>query len=511
MPLRDHSPYIFDKFNGLYDRGDKDSTPPDHFQECDNIRYFGDSAFGTRYGIGVSQDVDVPLDNVKRFYNYPTQTGNTLIVLTYDYDTNEGNIYHVVNSTTVFGPILTITGMTDFAFVPFAGRAYISPFGTFQITALSGDPLNIQKGLENEVLYVYLGDGTAARPAAGNPITGNMTIANGAAGFTDPGLHIFGIVYETDSGYLSPPYALGTFTTLAAFSVSFGSIPTVVDATVVKRHLVASIVIPSYNGDLEGYDLFFVPDATIDNNTDTFLNNISFYDADLLEDASHLFDNYSSIPAGAALTLYHDRLCVFATFTDISLGLVSQVGEPEAISQIDGLIIVPLDGNPITNGQELRDVLYVTKRSRTVSFTDNGDVPSSWPLVIVDNALGSSVHGIATVLDSGSSSVDYLLVCTYQGINLFNGRYVAPELSWKIENFWKGLDRNQFGLLQIINAPIQKEIWIVLPDGTALMGNYANGMTTKAMRWSPQSWKMKVNTIAIANIDEIIFGSDKAF
>jgi len=32
-----------------------------------------------------------------------------------------------------------------------------------------------------------------------------------------------------------------------------------------------------------------------------YLNNISFYDADLLDDASHLIDNYSTIPAGACI------------------------------------------------------------------------------------------------------------------------------------------------------------------------------------------------------------------
>jgi hypothetical protein len=34
--------------------------------------------------LGISQDVAVPLSNVKRIYNYPTPTGNTLIVLTYN-------------------------------------------------------------------------------------------------------------------------------------------------------------------------------------------------------------------------------------------------------------------------------------------------------------------------------------------------------------------------------------------------------------------------------------------
>ncbi len=504
--LRDHQPIVIDQFNGLWNRGDKDNTPLDHFSDCENIKFKGSSSFGTRDGIGISQDVAVPLSNVKRIYNYPTQTGNTLIVLTVD-DVGNGKIYHVVSSTLIYGPLLTIAGMTDFAFVPYAGRGYISPFTSFTVTGLSGTPLNQEKGLSGEFLYVYAGDGTAARKAAGVPLSGAITIANGAAGHTDPGLHIFAFVSETLSGYLAAPGSNKTFTTAAGSSVSFGSVP-VGSASVTKRHLVATKVIPTFNGDLNGYQFFFVPNATINDNSTTALNNISFYDADLLDDASHLIDNFSEIPAGAMLTLYHNRLVLCTTFTDISLGLVSSVGEPEAISQIDGLFVVPPDGNPITNAQELRDILYVMKRSRTVSFIDNGDVPSSWPLVLVDTALGTCVHGIATVLDSGSSNVDFLIICTYQGISVFNGRYIIPELSWKVEDYWRSLDRNEFRKIQIINAPIQKEIYTILPNRKILAGNYANGFDPKKIRWAPWSYLMGVNTIAIANIDEIILGAD---
>lgn len=754
MTVRDHQGIAIDKFMGLWDRGDKDSTPIDHFTECNNIRFIANSSFGTRPGIGLSQDVDVPLKNIKRIYNYNTQTGSTLLVLTWDDATSTGKIYHVVNESDVFGPILSIVNMEDFAFIPYAGRAYLSPFnsqdptlpapsqapnaalangtdiedgvheyaytyvtavgettpsplatitthqapiadptitpaatntaiagtnnlvlggtyrwklvytadiagnlvtlpgpasnalvvtsnvlevglqlptaipaaavrvsvyrttngggtyfeevtgnlalpGSFPLLfsgqvfvvgqtpdaqlvthaaapiannteagdvnlsniAIGGDDvtarnvyrtaanvsqlqlltvladntttvfadtiadgslganaptvngavisgLPITRGLDGEFLYVYAGDGTAARKAAGLAITGTMTVANGAAGHTDPGLHIFGIVSETISGYLSPPGALTTFTTVAANSVSFGNIPTSGDPHVIRRHLVSSIVLPTFNGDLEGYDLFFVPNATIENNTDTFLNNISFFDQDLIDDASHLFDNYEEIPAGSVLSLYHDRLVLGCTFTDISLLLVSAIGEPEAISQIDGLIVVPLDGNPITNAQELRDILYVFKHSRTVSYTDNGDAPSSWPLVIIDNALGTSVHGIATLLDSGSASVDFLIVCTYQGMSLFAGIYKTPELSWKIENLWRSEDRNEFDRIQIVNAPIQKEIYCILPSRALLVGNYSLGMDYKNMRWAPWTFYPGLNTVAIHNIDEIILGTD---
>src|ERR1035437_3691572 len=99
--LRDHQGVVLDKFNGLYQRGDVDSTPLDHFADGENFKLVGDSSFRTRDGIDISQDVNVPLSNVKRIYNYPTQIGNTLIVLTFDTVTGYGNIYHIKDSTTV--------------------------------------------------------------------------------------------------------------------------------------------------------------------------------------------------------------------------------------------------------------------------------------------------------------------------------------------------------------------------------------------------------------------------
>ena len=243
--LRDHPPITIDKFGGLWARGDIDNTPLDHFADCENIRFIGNSSFGTRDGIGISQTIGVPLSNVKRIYNYPTQTGNTLIVLIID--GTDGKIYHVVNAATVYGPLLTISGMTDFAFVPYAGRAYISPFTTYTITSLEGT-LNQEKGMSGEFLYVYAGDGTAARKAAGTAPVGALTIANGAAGHTDPGFHLFGVVYETESGYLTAPGAITGFTTAGALSVSFGTVPTSGSPVVTKRHLVATKVIAAYDG-----------------------------------------------------------------------------------------------------------------------------------------------------------------------------------------------------------------------------------------------------------------------
>jgi hypothetical protein len=498
--MRDHSAISLEKFRGLWQRGDPENTPLDHFQQASNVKFIGDN-IQTRDGIDIVQDVAIPLNNIRRIYNYPTQTANTLIVLV-ENDAGEGEIYHVVDSTTTYGPLLTIADMEDFAFVPYAGRGYISPFKSFTV----GD-LIIQKGLENEFLYVYLGDGTTPRAAAGiGPTAGTLTIGNGT-GNTDAGIHLFGVVFEYDTGYLSPPARIAEFTTSATNGVSFGTVPTG-GANVVKRHIVASKVIATYNGNPLGYELYFIPNGTINDNVTLFLNNVTFFDADLLETASYLHDNYTEIPAGAVLTIYHNRLVLAATFDDISLGLVSSVGEPEAINQVDGLIIFPLDGNPITNAQELRDVLYVFKRAKTGAFVDNDGVPSSWPFTMVDNALGTSVHGISTVLDSGSASIDYLIVCTYSGIVLFNGRYLLPELSFKIQDLWFLQDRNEFRRIQIVNNPIDKEFYTILPDGRLLTGNYNDGLDPKNIKWMPWEFFVYLNSVAIVNIDELVIGAE---
>jgi hypothetical protein len=498
MTVRGHEPINLSNLKGLWDRGDKDNTPLDHMQNADNIEFIGES-FRTRPGLGISQTVAVPLVNVARIYNYPTSTANTKLVLTYD-GTN-GDIYHVVDAATVYHILGPIAGMEDFAFVPYAGRAYISPFKSFT----TGD-LNIQKGLDNEFLYVYLGAGATARKAAGSTPAGTLTIANGAAGHTDAGLHSFGVVGESDSGFLSEVFAINTFTTLSTNSVSFGTVPVLVGAQWTKRHIVATKKIVNYNGDSSGYPFFFIPGATINDNVTAFLNNVSFFDQDLLEDASHLIDNFAEIPAGAALWFYHERLCLATTFDDISLIMISAPGEPEAISEIDGIINVAPDGNPITNGAELRDIMYVFKRSKTVSYTDNEEEPSNWPLSSIDPGLGTPVHGLGTVLDSGNANVDSLIVATYAGLTLFNGRYILPELSFKLEAFWKAQDRNEYRLIQIVNCPTRKSIYVVLPDSSVLIGNYSNGLDPINIRWSVYKFFTQVRCIAIVNIDEIIIG-----
>lgn len=502
MAIRDHEVIEINEFNGLWKRGEDNDCPQDHFRDCENIKFEAGQGFSTRDGVNVYQDVAVPLGHIIRLYNYPTaDDGNTLLVLI-----EGGDIFHVINNTTVFGPLLSIPEMTDFGFVQFAGRAYITPFFT--------DTDGFEKGLEDESLYVYLGDGASvARPAGvDTPVNqvGDTFVVTQGTGTTDIGFHIFGVVYETDTGAFSSIGPIGVLPTLNSDGngVSFADIPVSPDTFVTKRHLVATRVIPDYNGDETGYDFFFIPDGTINDNTSTTLTNISFFDSQLLEDASYLLDQYNPIPAGVNLSIYHNRLVLNTTFDDISICLVSAIGEPENISQVDGILIAPLDGNPLTITQDMRDILYGFKRNRTIAWTDNGDEPSSWPMSIIDYAMGAPVHGVAKVLDSGATSIDYLLVSAFQGIQIFNGTYMSPELSWKIKDFWFALDRTEFRRIQMVNNPIAKLLYCVLPDFLMLVGDYNIDQDPMKIRWTVWRFDFQVNTIAILDIDTLIIGAE---
>src|SRR3989304_6682858 len=122
--MRDHTPVAISEFNGLWRRGDPDTTPIDHFSNCENIK-FDQNEFSTRNGVRIYQESAVPLGNILRLYNYITPSGNTLLTLV-----EGGDIYHSVGPLTVFGPILSIPAMTDFGFYSIAGNAFITPFST---------------------------------------------------------------------------------------------------------------------------------------------------------------------------------------------------------------------------------------------------------------------------------------------------------------------------------------------------------------------------------------------
>lgn len=642
MPgLRDHEPVVIEEFNGLWDRGDPESCPLDHFTQADNVQYLH-SGVQTRDPIDKWQNTPTPLKAIVRIYTYAIPTGQTFLVLT-----EGGLLYHVTDTATAT-LILSLPLMQDFGFCSYNGRAYITPFKAYH------DVFNwpFELGLKDDFIYVYKGDGTPARKAGGkSPINGgkkpflvhnsptegkvskgihviavafnggvlglhtaidapgekqiqllNIPIGPGGTtsrtivmtpamtfdkykptdhgiytyytvetindnttvnkvidiedtvtppppvyvpgagtaptqagaltvqqdtsdGFCDFGFHLIGVVYETDTGYLTAPgpeFYGGCDYLDTKKAIKVTNIPISPDAFVKKRHLVSTKWIPEYNGDQKGYQFFFIPDGELDNNTATE-KIVSYYDSDLLEDASHLMDNFAEIPAAVNLTTYHGRLVTVGEYgtaesleglpigqqINYSLARLSAPGEPEAFNKVTGFVIAPLDGLALTNAQEFRDVLYLFKRTKTIAFVDNEDEPATWGMERVDEGIGAPVHGIGVVLDTGGVNIDYLIVADWSGLMLFNGTYARPELSWKIENFWMTFDRNKFRFLQVMNDSITKKIWITLTpplQNTILFADYGNGLDPMKVKWAKWNFDTRVTTITITETNKLILG-----
>src|SRR6188474_2716337 len=105
MPgTRDHEPLVIEDFDGWWAKGDPESAPSNHFTQADNIQYF-QSGFETRYGIVPYVASPTVVLKPKRQYNYTTQQGDTLLLLS-----EGGKIYHI-KAGVILGPILTITAM----------------------------------------------------------------------------------------------------------------------------------------------------------------------------------------------------------------------------------------------------------------------------------------------------------------------------------------------------------------------------------------------------------------
>lgn len=386
-------------------------------------------------------------------------------------------------------------------------------------------------------------------PSGGIPgtETGAMLLDNTeTAGFNDPGFHLVGVVYESKSGFLSAPgpefFAANTYINdkraILVKNIPLGP-SNIGGATPYKRHLVSTKTIPEYDGKQTNYQFFFIPGATLDETQQAVTEKlISYYDSDLVADASHLTENFTLIPAGVALCEYHSRLVIVGdghypfkedgktedtTKPDNrSVAWVSAPGEPEAINQVDGLIVTPVDGNPLTHCQDFRDNLYLFKQNRTYSVVDNQDDPVTWgPVEVVDQGVGTCVHGIAEVLDSGGVNVNYLIVIDHSGLMLFNGTYARPELSWKIENVWNHFDKQSFHHFQIVNDTIRKKFWITHPNWMVnpvtsklepidllWMADYGNGLNPKDIRWA--LWRFQevaISSVVLYKNDKLILGT----
>lgn len=491
--MRDHTPVTTSDFLGLYDRGTDDVVPHGHQSTCNNMQFF-DGEIQSRYGTGLNY---TGITNVKQIelYKRPGEVTRLLIL------NASGQLY---DSTEIGTPILTVSGMTGFRVENFFGRAYITP-------------VNISDGVGVSGSYIYVYDGTGtARVAAGSAPTGTLTIAASAlSGIVEAGYHLYAVAYETESGFITKPgpaiYAI--LESDGTRKVDLSGIPTGPVGTA-KRHILATKAIIVFDGNQNAHEFFFVPNGTLnDNITDTI--TVDFYDADLIESAEYLFDQYEAIPACAGLAEYKGRLVGW----NENYIFVSKAGEPESIDALTGLVLIaPGEAGYITDCIEYRDIFYVHKKFRVTAVADNGGDPSTWATVALDKGLGSPIRGIIKILDAEGASIDKFLVASTRGLVLFNGLYQEPELSWKIEHIWQRINKNYFHFVHGVNDTSNHRLYIAVPLDEAtscshiIYGDYSNGLDATNIRWSLWSSSVWNPTSILIDLQPIsILGKDSTY
>lgn len=465
-------------FKGTFDRGRDDTTPEDHFLDSQNISFpFG--GVDTRDGT----ELDINLDNILRkvLYKRLNESPRLLILV-------EGGLLY--DSTSLSAPILTIAGMTDFSAAFFYNRAYISPH-------------NGIRGLIGETVRVY--DGTTLRVAAGGQPTGTMVANNSASsGKVDAGVHLLGVVIESPSGHLSKPgpIVFAQITATGDKKLDLSGIPLGASGTP-RRRIISTRAIQNYDGNQFGQEYFFVPDGVIENNVDT-TKTVDFYDSELQDSADYLFDIRESIPAGLVLSSYKGRMLVGNTGDDSNLLLVSKFNEPEQFDAADDLIIVdPTEAGGVTAAVEHHGLLVIMKSFRSYTTTDNGQEPSTWEPLPFDKAIGTEVHGVATILDATGATIDRFLMASRPGLILYNGTFTEPDLTYKIKNIWDRINDAYFHTIEAAIDPLNKRIYVAVPLDAAttpdylLYGDYSDGLSFENIKWTIWKFPYKPTTIVV--------------
>lgn len=479
--MRDHQPLIQRGTRGLFSRGQEDTIPPGYLLKANNVIY---SAYGIKTREGIVNHLTFP--NLVRFHIYKRMgEADRLLILN-----STGELY---DSTNLVTPILTIAAMTDFSMVAMFNRAYITPH-------------NGVRGLPGEFVYVYQGSGVA-RKAAGNPPSGFtlVVIDSAAAGNIEAGDHLFAVAFETDTGYITAPgpVSFTKYTAPGSKKAKVTAIP-IGPAGTVARHILATQTITTYNGNQIAYELFFVPGGKISNNVDVELDNINFFDTDLVASADYLIDNLSELPAQLGLADYSGNMIGWGSDTQESVVRVSKNGEPESWSGIDGFVIAnPADGGGVKNCVIYRGDLHIYKAQRHLMTRNNGGSPTTWPSPTMDAAVGTDTHGICQIMDTKGQTMDQYIVASRQGLLKWTGGYEAQPLSFVVDDLWKRININEFKKVQVCLDPILKRIYILAPlDGAStpshiLVCDYKDGMLLDSVKWSLWTFNVALRSVGV--------------
>ena len=481
--IENHVPIPITDFNGLWDRGPDEAIPLDHFSMAQNLK-FKPSAFYTREG----SILDVVCGAVLRFHVYKItgQASRLLILL------NNNSIYDSVNMA---APILTIPGMIDFSMETFFDRAYITPH-------------NGTTGLPGQFVHYYTGSGIAKIAGGGGPPSGQIIGVEGGPGNFDAGVHAWAVSFETASGFITQFGAFGATGSATGGKVfNLSNIPIGPAGTIARVLMGTKNVQEGWNNDYANQEWFIIPNGRIADNVTT-IKTVSYFDADLTDQADYILEQLSAIPAGVGITSYQGSMVVWGEDANQSTVRVSRAGQPESFNSVEGFLQVePTNGGGVRNCVEFRSSLYILKSQRCYATQATDQEAAFWICPLLDGSIGTECHGIGKIFERNSNTVDKYLVSSRRGILLFTGNF-SEELTWKVKDIWNRITKTHFHRIQVAIDSDAQFVYISLPlDGSLvtnaiLFGDYTQGLDSAKIKWS--LWAFPNNPVSIAlDVDDV--------
>jgi hypothetical protein len=488
--IETHEKNTISKFLGLYARGDSQNYPLGACIDVKNINFENGEA---KVRPGFTQDLlgtaagTAGRDGIFMWEGRPAPFSPTLIY----FDATAGAVIEGNGGGALVAGIGDITAR--FRAVTLNGRLY------FVVSSIG----------PKDGLYVWDGLGTCHLAMGLAPVGATLAGAVGAAGKVERGTYVFKVLYETDTGFITPPgdTQVAIVNTNGGFQINITGIPVGPPGTV-KRHIICSKGTLNYNGDTKNRTFYFVPGGTINDNVAVAVT-VDFYNADLVNEASEYIDQLASwdsswddVQAPGGLTIYGKRLILYKNCTIY----VSKAGEPESFDTIDNLISVGRDlyDEPITAAAEYHNQLFIWTPTRTYATYDNGDIPANWEVRLVDNSQGAIDCGVASVFQRVGNVTDKLIVANINGLHKFTGVYednLANNIIDKwITNLVLSYTSNagggnpevyqtsgHYSNTQLCVDSFEDRIYVryvIGGIGGLLVCDYTEGMTEQTVKWS---------------------------
>ena len=320
-----------------------------------------------------------------------------------------------------------------------------------------------------------------------------------AAGNIAAGTYMVNLVYQTDTGFYTPPAGSGISQQVVVASDSSNivltNVPVGPDYVVARQVLIALV-------DSEGNvgDYFFIPSedgGLINDNTST-TTTLSFFVTDLVEDAEYLFNIRARIPAGQGINIYASRLTLWGfPSPDESILRLSQKGDPETFDEtLETIVVNKDDGYLTTNTAILNQQLYIWKQVGIYLTFDSGDDPVNWDVVPVDQSLGCGFRGLSSTAPTVPKGIYSNLVAftNLTGAYLFDGSIIQPEISWKVNDLWQGISTDLTPLIDVLN----KRVYFYSGQGNALIADFTEGISK--IKWDIWTY---VNNLRMLNINDL--------